>query len=285
MDNNKPQKIEALGFLISEEKLSRLPKGKTIAKANDIHTAVRFATKIQNLPIEDVTMLVSYVMLLVGLPERSLPANEENAYTLLNMLHEELAPYSIEEVKVAFKMASKKKIEAEINLFDRTLNPEYFHNVVNAYREYCGKHNLVKPLIDVKTEEEIMEEQNRRAEYYNIKKKRILQLFNDSNILGINQFEELSRDEASLLFDCYEQICWLDETGRNLWRICDIDLETIEDTEMWKEAVETVRKESLANGDKLKDLIKGLIQGQDRTNVMKVIKHNALINLMFEKMV
>lgn len=133
---------------------------------------------------------------------------------------------------------------------------------------------------------EFMMYNNEKEEYYEEKKRRVLSLFKDSLAQDTNLFEKISKEEAETLFDAYKHMVWSGgETDRDLWKICGIIREDLEDSEVWRESLEVVRKYNIENGRPLQTLINNLIKGDDRILIMRVVKQKLLVQMMFDKMI
>lgn len=121
-------------------------------------------TKICDLsPIDELKQALRYVMTLTGLKSENWPS-ESQKMVLLDFAVSELGNFTPDEIRIAFKLASSKKINCEIEHY-QNFNASYLGKVMAAYSDY--KVNAMREFKsqDVQKTHEISQEEKTKVFY------------------------------------------------------------------------------------------------------------------------
>lgn len=151
-------------------------------------------TYIREAATKDISNMIIKVCIVAGVPSNSIPQDDAtfpHASYLHKLIREMLGNWKIQEVEYAFELAARKMLAGDdgkavdLKLYDRMLNPEYFGNVMEAYRRYklINKPKMPEIQIPKPTEEEIKEimRNNFIALFDNYRKTNIFVDFGNAN--------------------------------------------------------------------------------------------------------
>jgi len=121
-------------------------------------------TKIRDLsPIDELKQALRYVMTLTGLKSENWPS-ESQKMVLLDFAVSELGHFTPDEIRIAFKLASSKKINCEIEHY-QNFNASYLGKVMDAYNNYKANAMREFKSQDVQEIQEISEEDKTKYFY------------------------------------------------------------------------------------------------------------------------
>ena len=91
--------------------------------------------KILYAPESDLTGVLRYAMLLVGLRAQNLPSAEETA-VLFQFIRFNYSGHTVAEIKLAFDLAMTGKLEVDAKCYEN-FSCEYFGRIMSAYRGWA----------------------------------------------------------------------------------------------------------------------------------------------------
>lgn len=135
---------------------SALTQSESLAVEASTGTRIVAATR------EELSQLFRRIMVLVGVSNQNVPTKID-ADLLLDTAPAVIGKWTLQEVLLAFQMALKGEIEAELNLYDKPFSLMYVSNVLKAYdalrRDALHKHNREIDLLP-ESKEPTLEERN-----------------------------------------------------------------------------------------------------------------------------
>ncbi len=114
------------------------------------HPVVRHeqGVKIRDAHSKQIGAMIMKVCAIAGVPADSIPEDTAmfpHATYLYKTLRETLGSWTTDEVVYAFTLAATRKLDADLKLYDRTLNLSYFGDVMDKYRNYKRMNSPVPP--------------------------------------------------------------------------------------------------------------------------------------------
>jgi hypothetical protein len=111
--------------------------------------AERSGKKLKEASGKEITIMLANIVVITGigneaLPDIEKPSEEAYARSLYAHIRELMSGYTTEEVILAFKLAVKREIDADMKLYGQLISVNYLMNVVSKYQEY-KRHNKPKP--------------------------------------------------------------------------------------------------------------------------------------------
>ena len=140
--------------------LPNFPEGKIFpSKGLSRYQIAKYTEKIQKRDIKEISSLISHLCAMVGLPKTSYPA-EADKKALILLVKSELKNKTVEEIELAFRVASKGWLNVYLNTFG-AFSFEYINRILNAYNKWLSDRREIKELPDApveKTPEQIEQE-------------------------------------------------------------------------------------------------------------------------------